>query len=350
MDRRNALKTLLALGSTPVWAQSIPFTVDPRYPDPAWVVHDPHFLNYRVFNTSLEQIATGFRWVEGIAYNHRSKYLVFSDIPNNRIMKWDELTGEVSVFRKNANFANGNVFDRDGRLITCEHSKTRRVVRQDRKGGMDVLADRYLGKRLNSPNDVIVKRDGTIWFTDPIFGIQTVYEGMKAQMEQKSTGIYRINRNGKLEAMYLTMENPNGLAFSHDEAYLYVVESSKNSTIWRFELEKDGSLGKKTKFAVAGYGGAFDGIKCDTDGNLWCSFGSNGDVTEGGGSRPKNLKGSPNELDGVRVYTPDGLLMGFIRLPEHCANLTFGGMRRNRLFMASSHSVYAIYTNTQGAV
>ncbi|RKK01373.1 SMP-30/gluconolactonase/LRE family protein [Pseudoroseomonas wenyumeiae] len=337
-------------------AQSFPFTPNQRYPDPAVQILDPSFAKYRIYSSTLEQVATGMRWAEGPAYFPEGGYLLCSDIPNNRIMKYDEKDGSFTVFRSPANFANGNARDRQGRLITCEHSVTRRVTRTERDGSITVLADSFEGRRLNAPNDVVVRSDDTIWFTDPLFGINGEWEGSRAKPDQPTTNVYRIDRNGTLNAVVTDLVNPNGLAFSPDESKLYVVEwrGTPNRSIWSFDVGSDGSLGNRTKLIDAADQGALDGFKVDRDGNLWCGWGSNGALEPEpamvGGRRVFGLRGKPEDLDGVMVFNPQGKPIGFIRLPERCANLTFGGPKNNRLYMTSSHSLYTLHVESHGSV
>jgi gluconolactonase len=304
-----------------------------RYPDPAIEVIDPSFAQYRLASAAVERLATGFRWCEGPVWFGDGRYLLWSDIPNDRIMKWEEETGAVSVFRKPSNFANGNTRDRQGRLITCEHGG-RRVVRTEYDGTLTVLADGWSGKRLNSPNDVVVKSDGSIWFTDPPFGIGGNYEGHKATPESPQN-VYRIDpASGALTVVAADIRGPNGLAFSPDEKKLYLVESraTPNRLILEYDVV-DGHQLSSSRVLIDAGPGTPDGFRCDVDGNLWCGWGMGSD-----------------ELDGVVVYNPAGKLIGRIRLPERCANLCFGGRARGRLFMAASQSIYALYVNTQGAV
>ncbi|MGU3494757.1 SMP-30/gluconolactonase/LRE family protein [Xanthobacteraceae bacterium A53D] len=337
-------------------AQSFAFTPNQRYPDPAVQILDPSFAKYRIYSSTVEQLASGFRWAEGPAYFPEGGYLLFSDIPNNRIMKLDDKTGALSVFRADANYANGNARDRQGRLVTCEHSATRRVTRTEVDGKITVLADKFNGKRLNAPNDVVVKSDDTIWFTDPLFGINGEWEGFRAKSEQETTNVYRIGTDGKLTAVITDLVNPNGLAFSPDEKKLYVVEwkGTPNRSIWAFDVAADGSVSNKTKFIDAADQGALDGFRVDRDGNLWCGWGSNGalqsEPTEVNGRKVFELKGKPADLDGVMVFNKDAKPLAFIRLPERCANLAFGGPKNNRLYMTASHSIYALYVEAHGAV
>ena len=303
-----------------------------RYPDPAVEVLDPRFEKYRLALASVEQLATGCRWAEGPVWFGDGRFLLWSDIPNNRILKWEEETGAVSVFRRPSNNANGNTRDRQGRLVTCEHD-ARRVTRTEYDGSITVLLDRFEGKRLNSPNDVVVKSDDSIWFTDPHFGILGHYEGHVAEQELP-TNVYRIDgKTGRATVVAEGIKGPNGLAFSPDERRLYIVESRANPRAIRaYDVVEDGSKLRGGEVLIdAGKGGTPDGFRCDVDGNLWCGWGMS------------------EAQDGVMVFAPDGTPIGRVALPERCANVCFGGPKRNRLFMAASHSVYSLYVNTQGA-
>ena len=358
--RRGFLKTAagssLAALAGAVGAQSFDFKPNQRYPDAAVQILDPSFAKYRIYSSTLEQVGSGMRWAEGPVYFPDGRYLLVSDIPNNRIMKYDEVKGSFTVFRENANYANGNTRDRQGRLITCEHSVTRRITRTERDGKITVLADSFEGKRLNAPNDIVVKSDDTIWFTDPLFGINGEWEGSKAKPEQATTNVYRIGTDGKLTAMLTDLVNPNGLAFSPDEKKLYIVEwkGTPNRSIWSYDVGNDGALTNKVKLIDGAGAAALDGFRVDRDGNLWCGWGSNGalkaEPTDVGGRMVYQLQGKPEDLDGVMVFNPQGKPIGFIKLPERCANLTFGGPKNNRLYMASCHSVYALYVESHGAV
>jgi gluconolactonase len=341
-------------------APAFEFKPNPRCPDPAIRILDPSFTRYRAYSSTLEQVATGMRWAEGPVYFPASTpgepgCVLVSDIPNNRIMKFDERSGRFSVFRAAANYANGNTRDRQGRLVTCEHSVTRRVTRTEPNGRITVLADRFEGKRLNAPNDIVVKSDDSLWFTDPLFGINGHWEGERAQPEQATTNVYRLTSDGRLSAMITDLLNPNGLAFSPDEKKLYVVEwrGTPNRSIWAYDVAADGSLGGKTKLIDAADQGALDGFRVDRDGNLWCGWGSNGvlnaEPTEIGGRKVYELRGKSEDLDGVMVFDAQGKALAHIRLPERCANLCFGGPKNNRLYMASCHSLYALTVETQGA-
>jgi gluconolactonase len=337
-------------------AQSFDFKPNQRYPDPAIQILDPSFAKYRLYSSTIEQVATGMRWTEGPVYFPEGGYLLFSDIPNNRIMKYSEKDGSVSVYRSPSNFANGNTRDRQGRLVTCEHSVTRRITRTEKDGTITVLADKFEGKRLNAPNDIVVKSDDSIWFTDPLFGINGEWEGFKAKSEQANTNVFRIAPDGKLTAVITDLVNPNGLAFSPDEKKLYVIEwkGTPNRSIWSYDVGADGvSLSNKTKLIDAADQGALDGFRVDRDGNLWCGWGSSGvlnsEPTDVGGRKVYQLKGKSEDLDGVMVFNPQGKAIAHIRLPERCENLCFGGPKNNRLYMTSCHSVYAMYVEAHGA-
>jgi gluconolactonase len=304
-----------------------------RYPDPAVQALDPSFNQYRLPLASVERLYTGCRWSEGPVYVADGRYLLWSDIPNDRILKWEEETGAVSIFRKTSRNANGNTRDRQGRLVTCEH-RGRQVTRTEYDGSVTVLAGSYQGKKLNSPNDVVVKSDGSIWFTDPPFGISGYYEGEKFEPELPPA-VYRIDgQTGALTMVADDVEGPNGLAFSPDESLLYVVASRAmpRRQIRAFDVVGGIRLANNRVFIDAGPGTP-DGFRVDIDGNLWCGWGM-----------------GEADLDGVRIFDKAAQPIGHIQLPERCANLCFGGRWRNRLFMAASHGLYALYVNTQGAV
>ena len=301
------------------------------YPDPAVRSLDASFERYRLPLAAVERIATGCRWAEGPVWFGDMRQLVWSDIPNNRMLRWDEETGAVGIFRKPSDWANGNTRDREGRLVTCHHA--RYLGRTEHDGSITVLADRFEGRRLNSPNDVGVKSDGSIWFTDPPFGILGHYEGRKAPSEGPAA-VYRLDpATGELSCLADDIPGPNGLAFSPDESLLYVVASraEPHRLILAYDVVGGTRLGSWRVVVDAGPDGTPDGFRVDIDGNLWCGWGM-GRV----------------ELDGVMVFNPEGRAIGRIALPERCANLCFGGVMRNRLFMAASQSVYALYVNTQG--
>lgn len=305
----------------------------PRYPDPSIEALDDRFKKYMIFSAAVERLYTGCRWSEGPVWFGDGRYLLWSDIPNNRILKWEEETSAVSIYRKPTNYGNGHTRDRQGRLITCEHGG-RRVTRTEYDGAITVIMDSWKGKPLNSPNDVVVKSDGSIWFTDPPFGLLGNYEGNRAEQELPQA-TYRVDGE-TLEATMVTDDvlGPNGLAFSPDESILYLVESRGEPfrKILAFDVSSDGKeLSNKRVFIDAGPGGTPDGFRVDVDGNLWCGWGMGN-----------------ADLDGVLIFASDGEKIGRIRLPERCANVCFGGPKRNRLFMAASQSMYSVYVNTQG--
>jgi gluconolactonase len=301
-----------------------------RYPDPAVRVLDPRFDRCRLHNAAVERLATGYRWVEGPVWFGDHRCLVWSDIPGNRMLRWDEATGVVTPFRSPADFANGHTRDRQGRLVSCEHL-TRRVTRTEHDGSITVLIDRFDGKPLNAPNDVVVASDGSVWFTDPGYGILSDYEGRRAALELP-TAVYRLDpERGDAEPVVQDLERPNGLCFAPGESRLYVVDSgSTPGSIHVYDVA-EGRVGAGRRFADMSPGSS-DGIRCDTEGNLWASAGGGGDG-----------------YDGVHVFAPDGTLIGQVLLPEACANLCFGGAAGNRLFMAASRSIYALYVNATGA-
>ena len=304
----------------------------PRYPDPAITALDPSFEKYWIKLSAIERIATGCRWAEGPVWVGDGRYLLWSDIPNNRILKWEEETGAVSVYRRSSNWANGNTRDRQGRLVTCEHG--RRITRTEIDGSITVLLDTFNGRRLNSPNDVVVKSDGTVWFTDPPFGLMGNYEGDKAEAELPQS-VYRYDpATGKADMVTDAVPGPNGLCFSPDEKTLYIVESRAmpNRLISAWDVTDDGRRIANRRVHIDAGPGTPDGMRSDVDGNLWCGWGM-----------------GTAELDGVRVFNTSGKPIGHISLPERCANVCFGGLKRNRLFMAASQSVYALYVQTQGA-
>ncbi|MGI8783953.1 MAG: SMP-30/gluconolactonase/LRE family protein [Acidobacteriota bacterium] len=303
-----------------------------RYPDPLIKIIDPGFAKYRLALAKVEKIASGMRWCEGPVWFGDGRYLLWSDIPNNQIVRWDEETGAVSVFRKPSNNSNGNTRDRQGRLLTCEHD-ARRVTRTEYDGTITVIADRYDGKPLNSPNDIVCKSDGSIWFTDPPFGILGYYEGHVAQPELP-TNVYRFDpQSGKLAVAAGDVNRPNGLAFSPDESKLYIVEAGASPRVIRaYDVVDGGSrLSGMRALITAEQNGTPDGMRVDVDGNLWVGWGM-----------------GAAGLDGVAIFNPAGKLLGRIDLPERCANLCFGGKHRNRLFLCGSTSMFSLYVNTQG--
>jgi gluconolactonase len=338
--RRLMVGAVAATAAAAARAQSFDFKPNQRYPDASVQILDPSFGKYRIYSSTVEQLGSGMRWAEGPVWFGDGRYLLVSDIPNNRIMRYDEATNAWGVFRSPANFPNGMARDRQGRLLTCEHLG-RRVTRTEYDGRITVLAENYNGKRLNSPNDIVCQSNGAIWFTDPPFGIGGHWEGEKATPELPH-GVYRIDpASGKLQSMLDDLQGSNGLCFSPDEKLLYVVEGRAQPwrKVWAYEVGADGKLSNKRLHIDAGGPGALDGLRCDEDGNLWCGWGSNGSPTA-----------NAADLDGVMIFNPAGKAIGHIRLPERCANLCFGGAKRNRLFMASCHSLYSLYVETRGAV
>lgn len=301
-----------------------------KYPDPRVKSLEPAFNALRVGLAGVERLATGFRHVEGPIYFPEYRFLLFSHIPENRILKWDEETGAISTFRRPSNNANGNTRDRQGRLISCEQD-TRQLTRTEYDGSITVLATHWDGKRLNSPNDVVVRSDDSIWFTDPTPGITGWYEGHK-QEQELPTNVYRIDKTGKM-TLVADQIGPNGLAFSPNEKILYITDGTLNPRgISQFDVTDDGKLTNRRPFTQSATAGP-DGIKVDMNGNVWSSW--------GGGAN------DPNE-QGVRIFDPTGKPIGQIVLPERAHNIAFGGYYRNRIFMTAQQSLYALYVNVQG--
>src|SRR6516164_4581160 len=315
--------------------------------DPDVLTVDPAFGALVQANASIKRLWIGAQWAEGPAWNSQGRFLLFSDIPTNRQFRWLEDDGRVSVFRSPSNYSNGNTFDHQGRQLSCEHA-TRRVVRYEQDGSITVIAESYQGKRLNSPNDVVVHRDGSIWFTDPPYGAQ-IYEGGASRVVQRElpTNVYRVDPSGRIDMVVPEEQvpDPNGLVFSPDYRRLYVASTGKGpgdagpggkGDVYVFDVGSDNRLSNKRLFTnciVDDVKCAPDGLRSDVDGNIWMS--SNAGRAVG--------------YNGVTVWNPAGKLLGRIRLPEVCANITFGGPHRNRLFMAASRSLYALYVGTQGA-
>jgi gluconolactonase len=334
ITRRNALGTAATAAAAVALSPKVTlggWEPSERYPDPAIKILDPSFTRYRVFNASVERLATGMRWSEGPVWFGDARCVLWSDIPNNRIMRWDEETGRLSVYRKPSNYSNGNTRDRQGRLVTCEHD-ARRVTRTEYDGTITVLIDKFDGKPLNSPNDIVVKSDGSIWFSDPIPGIAGNYEGHVAQQELP-TNVYRLDPQSGRATVVVGDIRPNGLCFTPDEKRMYLVDFGPPRQIRVYDVVGDGTrLANPKPFVICEGAETPDGFRCDTDGNLWCGW--------GGGEA----------LDGVMVFNPEGKRIGSISLPERSANLCFGGIKRNRLFMAASHSLYSLYVGAQGAI
>ena len=293
-------------------------------------VHDPRFRYLTVGSAGLDELYSGCRWAEGPVWFADLNCLIWSDIPNERMMRYSQ-DGDVCVFRDRSLFTNGNTRDRQGRLVSCQHGG-RRVVRTEIDGTMTVLADSYQGKRLNSPNDVVVKSDGTVWFTDPSYGILSNYEGFKSEQEQATRNVYRLDPStGELTVVCDDFGQPNGLAFSPDESRLYIADSASSHDpdaprhIRVFDVIDGKTLGMSQEFCTIDCG-LPDGFRVDADGNIWTSA-----------------------RDGVHCFAPEGTLLGKILVPQTVSNLTFGGPRRNRLFITATTSLYAVYTATTGA-
>jgi gluconolactonase len=292
---------------------------------------DERFQRLVISTARLEKLYEGCRWAEGPAYFPAGRYLVWSDIPNDRMLRYDETSGAVSVFRHPAGYTNGNTVDRQGRLISCEHGN-RRVGRTEHDGSITVIASHYQGKRLNSPNDAVVKSDGSIWFTDPAYGIDSDYEGHKAESEIGACNVYRVDpHSGDIRIVADDFVRPNGIAFSPDERRLYVADTGATHVkdgprhIRVFDVSDDGRLSGGKVFATS-TAGLFDGMRLDEAGRIWTSAG-----------------------DGVHCYDPDGTLLGKILVPEAVANVVFGGVKRNRLYICGTTSLYAIMLPVNGA-
>jgi gluconolactonase len=342
--RRAFLTAVSAAAAAPLLAQAAPASppvapapaprdwsgqVPVRYPDPDIVALDNRFRKYMVGNTTIKRLHTGTLWAEGPAWNGVGRYLVWSDIPNNVQMRWIEEDSRVTTFRNPSGYSNGNTFDYEGRQLSCEHGN-RRVVRYEYNGTTTVIADKFEGKRLNSPNDIVVHPDGSIWFTDPPYGINGNYEGFKADKELKEA-VYRVDgKSSQIEKVYDEMTGPNGICFSQDYKKVYVADTGMGREIRVWDLDgKTLRNGKRfVQLSVPGSGApsAADGMRCDADGNLWAGA-----------------------LPGVQIIAPNGEPIGIIRLPENCANVCFGGTKRNRLFMTASQSLYVVYVLTTGA-
>jgi len=339
------------------------------FTDPDVLTVDPAFNALVQANTSIKRLWTGALWAEGPAWNSQGRYLLWSDIPNNRQLRWLEDDARVSVFRSPSNNSNGNTFDHEGRQLSCEHL-TRRVVRYEHDGSIKVVAESFQGKRLNSPNDVAVHRDGSIWFTDPPYGGQ-LYEGapdasggptnaagrlnsragqppeIGTFKRELPTNVYRVDSGGRIDMVVSEdqVPDPNGLTFSADYRRLYVASTGKGpgdtgaggkGEIYVFDVGADNKLSNRKLFSeclIDDVKCAPDGLRCDVEGNVWASSNA----------------GRALGYSGVTVWNPAGKLLGRIRLPEVCGNLTFGGPKRNRLFMAASQSIYSVYVGTQGA-
>jgi gluconolactonase len=301
-------------------------------PRPDFELIDPRFRKLIFGNAHVEKLYTGCRWAEGPAWFAAGRYLVWSDIPNDRMLRWDETDGSVSVFRQPAMNSNGHTVDREGRLVSCEH-RGRCVSRTEHDGRRTVLADRYDGKRFNSPNDLVVKSDSSIWFTDPSYGIDSDYEGDKAESEIGTRNVYRVDpAGGHVTLVADDFVQPNGLAFSPDESLLYIADTGRTHKadgphhVRRFKVSADGSsLSGGEVFATCPVG-LYDGFRIDVHGNLWLSAG-----------------------DGVHCHASDGTLLGKIAIPEVVANVCFGGPKLNRLFICGTTSLYSVFLNARAA-
>ena len=338
MNRRHFLTTATAsaalaqqqpVSPTPTprdWSNHTPV----QYPDPDVVALDNRFRKYMIGNTVIQRLHVGTLWAEGPAWNGVGKYLVWSDIPNNVQLRWIADDNRITTFRSPSGYSNGNTFDYEGRQLSCEHGG-RRVVRYEPNGTVTVIAEKFEGKRLNSPNDVVAHPDGSIWFTDPPYGINGNYEGYKAEKEVKEA-VYRVDgKTGQIAKISDQVSGPNGICFSPDYKRVYVADTGaegRDLKVWDVDGARAvrGKQFAKLTVPGSGAGAAADGIRCDMDGNLWC------------GARP-----------GVQILTPAAEPIGMIRLPENCANLCFGGVRRNRLFMTASQSLYSLYVQATGA-
>jgi gluconolactonase len=312
-----------------------------RYPDPDIIALDKRFNKYKIGNTPIQRLHTGAMWAEGPAWNGVGRFLVWSDIPNDRQLRWVQDDGHVATFRNPAGYSNGNTFDYEGRQLACEHGN-RRVVRYEHNGTVTVIADKWNGKILNAPNDIVVHPDGGIWFTDPGYGAMMDYEGHVGELLVKEA-VYRVDaKTGQMAMLTDELRKPNGICFSPDYKKLYVADTGAThfpdtpKIIKVFDVADARSLRNGRQYVsmeLPGKGaGLADGIRADTDGNIWVGGG-----WVGAG------------YDGVHIFTPAGERIGLIQLPEICSNVCFGGPKRNRLFMTAGQSLYAVYVEAHGA-
>ena len=349
LDRRNLLRGATALAATAISAPALarnygPGTEPQRYPDPDIVVIDPKRFKAKVGNTTIKRLFTGCLWAEGPAWNTVGQYLVWSDIPNNRQLRYLDDDGHISQqFRKPSNESNGNTFDFEGRQITAERT---RLVRFEHNGSLTVLAEQANGKPLNGPNDMVVHpTDKSIWFTDPGYGAINLYEGQNVKngsnQPYQKEAVYRVDaQSGQISKVADEPFKPNGIAFSHDYKKVYVCDTgithylNAKNIVWQYDLNGDKLSNPRLliDMTLGGKSGFPDGLRVDTDGNIWVGAGWVGDG-----------------YDGVQIFAPDGVRIGQILLPETCANVCFGGKKRNRLFMTASQSLYAVYVEAQGA-
>jgi gluconolactonase len=345
VERRTFLKTAAAVAGA---AAMMPFAARAQedrdygedappvhYPDPDVTSVTPDFDKYRVGNSAIQRLWTGGLWLEGPAWNGVGRFFLWSDIPNDRQLRWLEENGEVSEFRRPSGNSNGNTFDWEGRQISCQHGN-RQVVRYEHDGTVTVLADNYEGTQLNSPNDAVVHPDGGIWFTDPPYGTAAVggYEGNPGEILLPHA-VYRIDPSGPIERVTDELGAPNGLCFSKDYTQLYIVDTGEDRNIKVFDVVDETSLGPMQTFAQIEVDGTVvgpDAVRSDIDGNIWASAGWTG-----------------YGYDGIHCFTPEGERIGHIKLPETTSNLVFGGPKRNRLMITASQSIYAVYVNTRGA-
>ena len=356
-SRRSFLTTLGSLAAAPVFARDFgPDAPPQRYPEPDVIALDPLFKKYKIGSAPIQRLHTGMLWAEGPAWNGPGGYLMWSDIPNNVQHRWLAEDGHISAMRKPAGNSNGNTFDAAGRQLSCEHG-TRRVVRYEGDGSVTVLAEKFNGKPLNAPNDIVVHPDGGIWFTDPGYGSLGNYEGNKGELVIKEA-VYRIDpKDGSIALVTDELFKPNGLCFSPDYKKLYVAdtgashypEAPRNIKVWDVVDSRKLANGREfasmlMKLPAGSIAGLADGMRCDTDGNVWVGAGWAEPVVQ-----TSSLEGTVERYNGVHIFSPEGQRIGQIILPEVCSNVCFGGPKRNRLFMTASQSLYSVYVEARGA-